>query len=302
MTDAPPFRCAAASLARDEDLAGSASTVRAFLLLENPGPWGVHALREARLPTEVLDRLRLLERAHRVRPLLIRPCGRRTAGAVRLFVAWTAGHHPRLETTTLDDPRALLDLDPAALASGRPLGLDEAPQPLIGVCTHGRHDACCAEQGRPASAALAQAHPELAWQVSHIGGDRFAGNMVVLPHGLYYGRVDAGSAVAVADAHLAGRVELGHLRGRSGWAMPVQAAEVALRRRLGETRLDAVRLVRRRRDPDAGLTRVDLEVDGARWAVEVVTTTGPERAQLTCRAGRENPLPHHEVRRLEPLS
>ena len=35
------FRCAAASLAREDDLAGTASTVRSFLLLEHAGSWGV---------------------------------------------------------------------------------------------------------------------------------------------------------------------------------------------------------------------------------------------------------------------
>jgi hypothetical protein len=35
------FRCSGASVLRDEPLAGTASTVRAFLLIENTGPWGV---------------------------------------------------------------------------------------------------------------------------------------------------------------------------------------------------------------------------------------------------------------------
>src|ERR687890_196141 len=47
------FRCAAASLARDEPLVGTASTVRAFLLVENAGPWGVDAMRDVRLPEDV---------------------------------------------------------------------------------------------------------------------------------------------------------------------------------------------------------------------------------------------------------
>ena len=32
------------------------------------------------------------------------------------------------------------------------------------------------------------------WQSSHIGGDRFAGNVVFLPEGLYYGRVEPAEA------------------------------------------------------------------------------------------------------------
>jgi hypothetical protein len=142
-------------------------------------------------------------------------------------------------------------------------------------------------------AALAAAHPDETWQVSHIGGDRFAGNLLVLPHGLYYGRVDAAAGIAVAGAHLSGHLDLDHLRGRSGWAMPVQAAEIALRRQLDETAVDAVRLVERR--ADGADTRVVLEVAGRRWAVEVHTTTGPDVARLTCRATRDNPLPRHTI-------
>ena len=41
------FRCAAEARARGDELAGTASTVRGFLLLEHAGPWGVDALRDA---------------------------------------------------------------------------------------------------------------------------------------------------------------------------------------------------------------------------------------------------------------
>jgi hypothetical protein len=51
-------------------------------------------------------------------------------------------------------------------------------EPIYLVCTHGRHDACCAVRGRPVAAALAAAYPERTWECSHIGGDRFAANVV----------------------------------------------------------------------------------------------------------------------------
>ena len=44
------FRCAAAARARAESLAGTAPQVNGFLLLEEPGPWGIKAWRDARLP------------------------------------------------------------------------------------------------------------------------------------------------------------------------------------------------------------------------------------------------------------
>ena len=57
-------------------------------------------------------------------------------------------------------------------------------RPIILVCTHGVHDACCAIRGRPVAAALAARWPDLVWECSHVGGDRFAPNVVLLPDGL----------------------------------------------------------------------------------------------------------------------
>jgi hypothetical protein len=102
--------------------------------------------------------------------------------------------------------------------------------PLFLVCTHGKHDPCCARKGRPLFEALAeQLDPEWVWQVTHIGGDRFAGNLVCLPHGVYYGRVAREDAVGVLDEHFDGRIELAHYRGRSSWPFAAQAAERSIR-------------------------------------------------------------------------
>jgi hypothetical protein len=132
------------------------------------------------------------------------------------------------------------------------------------------------------------------WETSHVGGDRFAANLVVLPRGLYYGGLDAGSAEAVADATAAGEVLLDHFRGRSDLPMGAQAADVALRRELRLTGFD---------DVLARSVRVDGELTTARFAVaghgarEVVVrrVVGETAHQLTCSARRANPVPRHEV-------
>ena len=294
------FRCAAASVLRDEPLTGTASIVRAYLLVEHPGPWGVDALRDARMPDGLGARLSAAAAAAKVRILLVRRPGRRPDPGHRAVLAAHADPHaPWLERGEVSDLHDLLDLDLSALRAGRSVGLERTDEPAYAVCTHGRHDACCAERGRPVARALARAHPEQTWEVSHIGGDRFAGNLLVLPHGLYYGRLDPKAALAVAAGHASGQLDLDHLRGRSGFAMPLQHAEVALRRELGETRLDAVRLVRRR--VEEGVTDAVLEVGGVHWRVRVRTSPGSAAHQLTCRALRENAAPLHEVVGIERL-
>jgi hypothetical protein len=170
---------------------------------------------------------------------------------------------------------------------------------VLCVCTHGRHDACCAELGRPTATALAAALPEHTWEVSHIGGDRFAANVLVLPDGLYYGRVSAADAPRLAATHLDGRLDLDLLRGRSGFGFAVQVAEVALRREVGETRTDAVRLVSTAR---AGAdTTVRMTVAGAPYDVVVRRTEDGPPHRLTCRATRDEPAPAYEIRDLRHL-
>jgi hypothetical protein len=289
----PSFRCAGSSLLRDEPLAGTASTVRAFVLLEHAGSWGVDALRDARLAHDLGPRLRQRAAEAGVRVLLVRRPGRPPKRHhTMVFAAYAHPERPWLERGELYEKDDVLDLDFEGLRAGRTAGLDRDPGSIYAVCTHGRHDVCCAEQGRPVAKALGAAHPEDTWEVSHIGGDRFAGNLLVLPHGLYYGRLDPQSAVALAGSHETGQLDLDHLRGRSGYPMAVQAAEVALRRELGETRTDALSLTARSRD--GAETRAVFDVAGASWEVRVRTSPG-EVTRLTCKASRENPIPVHEV-------
>ncbi len=75
--------------------------------------------------------------------------------------------------------------------------------------------------------------------------------------------------------------------------MPVQAAEIALRRHHWETRDDAVRALSAR--TEGGETVAVFGLGGAAYEVRLRTTRGDDLHQLTCRATRENPVPSHEV-------
>ena len=273
-----------ASERRLDDLAGTATHLAAFLLVEHHGPWGASAPQDSRLPDSVKAHLA----THRnVKVLLARRHHRAHRGPqFNVFLAFPARR--LLLTSTFETFEDLIRIDLDAVSRGEAPDWPRLDRPLFGVCTHGRHDACCAERGRPVAAALTASHPSETWEISHMGGDRFAANMVVLPEGLYYGRMDPGTAAQVASLHEDGRVDLARLRGRSAYPMHVQYAEIALRRHLEEDRLDAVRLVRRQ-----GWTCV-FDRDGVEWAI---TVRRHERggAQLTCAVEKLSPLPEHEV-------
>ena len=288
------FRCAHAARTIDEPRFATASTVRRWLLVEQPGPWGIDAIRESRMPAAAADALLALGRRLRTRVLLIRRHGRRASPGCTAFAAVTGVRTQWLETFALDAPRDVLDLELEGLREGHSVGGRAVADPLLLVCTNGSHDPCCAEFGRPVAAALDAAHGDLVWEVSHIGGDRFAGNLVVLPDGVYYGGLDAEESVRVAAGHLAGHLDLAAYRGRSAHPFVVQAAEHFLRSARGLTAVDAVRW-RRREQLDGDRWRITFATRDGHAAVELVMRAAPEPRQLTCRALQASTLPQYQL-------
>ena len=232
MAEALP--CATLSRALAEPLHGTASRVRGWVLLEQPGPWGREAVTESRLDRDLGRALERAAAAAHLRLLLIRRPGRGASQPHACFVAHTSRGRRWLERRRLDDPAELLELDMAAVVAGERPGFGEAvTEPLYLACTNGRHDRCCATYGRPLALALAAGHGELIWESSHVGGDRFAGNLVCLPDGHYFGRVGPADADRVVGLHRKGSIDLAHWRGCCTDPPVVQAAEWFARRRTG---------------------------------------------------------------------
>lgn len=106
------------------------------------------------------------------------------------------------------------------------------------VCTNGARDRCCAIRGAAVAKALGVARPGAAYESSHLGGHRFAANVLVLPDGLCFGRLDVRAALSLVDELDAGRLPLEHFRGRTSLTEEQQAAEIHLRLELGLGHLD----------------------------------------------------------------
>lgn len=277
------FRCAVSAQEAHEPRYATASTVRRWLLVEQSGPWGVDAVTQSRLPPDLADELVVLGGRLRARVLLIRRHGAPGSPGCAFYAALTGVDRWWLESFALDSPADILDLDLAGLRRGDGVGGRREDRSLLLVCTNGSHDPCCAEFGRPVAAALTAAFGDRVWEVSHIGGDRFAGNVVTLPDGLYYGGLDPQRAVAVARTHSSGRIDLDAYRGRSALPFAVQAAEYFLRRERGLDAIGVVRWVGRERLAD-DRWRIGFRTPTGCVDVDVAVGHEPEPRQLTCRA------------------
>lgn len=278
-------------------MAGSAPQARGWLLLEHPGPWPVDAVAGSGIDPAILRSLQRAANAATARILLVRRPGRLERDAPRRWIL------TRPAQATVSGPwREDQDLQAAAAALSGQRAAVEAATPteaLILVCAHGVHDACCAIRGRPVAAALMEHFPDQVWECSHVGGDRFAPNVVLLPDGFYYGNLEPESAVRTVRQHLAGAVEARWLRGMTDVPPPVQAAAVAAYERLGPLAPGAVGVEAVHQfgphDGHGSETTAVLRVaDARRVRVEILAVRRPV-AQLTCRASRETPATEYRV-------
>jgi hypothetical protein len=286
-----PPRCSSVSLALGEPQHATASIVRSWVLVEQPGPWGPNAPNQSRMPRSLARWLRARSAELGFRVVALRRPGPTDPSGRHVFVAHSGGLTSWMEHSHLPDPRALMDVDLSPLARGEAVGLGpRETRPVYLVCTNGRRDPCCAERGRPLARAVAEVLADRTWECSHIGGDRFAGNVVCLPHGVYLGRVRSEDAETVIGEYEAGRIALDHYRGRSCYDFVTQAAEHFVRRRHGLRGIDDLTLVGR-----DGVMVEFADPVGDVHRVRVVVGLAGEPRPLTCHAHQTSRPPTFEV-------
>ena len=302
-----PF-CADLSRTREEPLGATASRIDHWILVEYRGAWRRDilggSLLSPRLKAHLREHLELLRPA---RLLFVKQPERRAESGKRVFLASTTPGAERLLGLEVSHQDDLHDVDLAGALAGGDAPFRPVPDPVLVVCTHGKRDRCCARYGGPLYDALRTATPRgEVWQSTHVGGDRFAGNVVALPQGTFHGRVAPGDVPGLLEALARGRVDLDRYRGRSAYSFAVQAAERALRETEGILRLDDLVLLGSEHGDDE-TWRVGFRTpDGATHLLDVVAELG-EPELLTCDAAeprrpRRFHVTAHRVTRSGPSS
>ncbi len=215
-----------------EPLWGTADTVDVWLCLEYRPVWKGRALTDNALAQRSRDWLEQTVTALagiglRARPQFVRQ-PQLDRDDTTLLVA--ASHRTvRFSGRGYD---FLLDLDLAAQLAGGDFGAggEVVHEPQYLVCTNGQRDLCCARFGLPVYTALTERVGDRAWQVTHLGGHRFAANVLTLPDACLYGRVTPEAVDEFVTRVDAGEVDFPRLRGRTCYPPLVQAAEAAIGR------------------------------------------------------------------------
>ncbi len=285
------YVCSEASARRDEPMFATGSQVRNWLLVEVRGSWGEDAIHASALAKHVPLHWKDELKRRQIRAVCIRSHLRAETTDVRLFAC--AARRPGKGPAPLwsRDVGSLADVRAAAeeLRVNQPteVGWERVHEPLILVCTNGRHDQCCANLGRPLVRALSHSPwADRVWECSHIGGDRFAANLVVLPDSLYFGRVDPESAPLVLGALDEGRIDLLRFRGRTSFSLAEQAVEHFVRRELGIDAIDGVVIDRRADDGSFPVRLADRQLH-VRVRRRLTSVAQP----LTCRGKADQLVP-----------
>lgn len=278
------------SLRRGDSLEGSGSRGMRWLMVELAGPWGYSALLDspALLAPELGREIAGHAQEADVRVAAIRRPGRRPEQRRwRWALADARPGHESLRWGEADGPDGYAEI-PLDASAGTPTS-----EPLVAVCAHGKHDQCCAVRGRRATTLIAERYPEVTWECSHLGGDRFAATMLVLPHGLFYGRVDQAEDPAdIISRYIEGRVDDRYLRGRSSYPAEVQVAQHYARLALHDDRIDAFAPL----DVVESAGHVDVTLEGPRGPIEVrLRETFSEPIFTMCQARTRGPVKQWEL-------
>jgi hypothetical protein len=289
-----PFFCSEISRRSAEKTFGTASVGAVWLLLEYPHGWGRSALEDSALSPECKTFIKeTLAGIKHSRLLFIKTDRGRRDARMNLFVVRCREREPFTVRFRLKEYEDLRALDIASVARGRDLqGGELMKSPLHLVCTHGRRDKCCAKFGIPVYNALREHAGESVWQSSHVGGDRFAANVICFPHGLFYAHATPDSAREIVSEYAAGRVLTEKFRGRACYFGFAQAAEFFARSESGLADLDALRF---RSSAPEGPTawRVRFVEEGARRTHELLVAARPSEFSnpVTCHSAEARPVP-----------
>lgn len=296
------MRCSVNSIETDEQLFGTASTATTWLLLEYDGRWERKAYQQSDLSAPVKDWLAHQEKTlPGARVQVIRQNPRLSPDGILFYVALTRETDPLLVEFRLKRYEDLLDLDLAAIGTDAdPYTAQRRTDPLFLVCTHGKRDLCCALRGLPVYVEATELAGASVWQTSHVGGHRFAANLLTFPHGIAYGRVEAAHVAEIVAATRNGDIAPEWMRGRACYPAHVQAAEHYARAALGLRGVDALRLLSAESlAPEQWRVRFERRADGAAVTLDVAAEDSDFRVFKSCGDSEPETVTQHRLLHFE---
>jgi len=291
--DMHKFFCSELSIKAKEEMFGTVPRVGVWFLLEYRQAWAVKAFPSSNIPDKVKRHLsNYLESIPNSRLQLIKRHDR-SSDLIKFYIGVSDEIKPRLFEFNLSHYEDLLEFDiPKILDRSSFLRKD----PLILICTHGTHDTCCGNFGVLVyMEAIKYENEFMTWQCTHLGGHRFAANLLCLPHGIYYGRVREENVIKLINDYQNQLVDLENYRGRSCYNNETQAAEYFLRMQTGIKEISAFRIKKTKKDGDNSVIEFLSPTNGKTHFVHIQTDKSAISNITSCKDKDKSPIAQYKL-------
>lgn len=295
--------CAQVSRDAQEPYIGTAPRVDTWLLLEYAGVWESSEIEDSHLPETVKSWIANVSATHpHFRAQLIRQ-QTRIEQSITCFIGISQENRQALYRFQLENYDELLLLNIRAIIDGDSCYEKHIiDTPLFLICTHGKHDLCCSKFGMPVYLEATRQAGECAWQTSHLGGDKFAANMLCLPHGIYYGRVAVPEIETIISKYHQGILYVEKYRGRTCYTAIEQAADCFLHIITNKQSISAFQLLSTQHTGDEAYRINFLSVqDGKAYRLTVIRESRETAFHTTCKARGKNKTSYYQLSRYEVL-
>ncbi len=249
------------SLEVKEGMFGTAPRVDLWFLLEYGKAWRKKAFPSSHIPDFVKERFFEVQDSIPNSRIQLIKRHKNPEKTIKFYIGVSHELEPKLYEFSLSDYEEILYLDIPSIISGSSYLKTE---PLLLVCTHGSHDQCCGKFGiNIYKESVKRENGFLTWQCTHLGGHRFAPNLLCLPHGIYYGRIGESGLENLISEYKNKNICLEYYRGRSCYTADVQAAEYFLRANSGITKISALHLMEiEKQDKNNSIVKFISKLDG----------------------------------------
>ncbi|QUM75090.1 hypothetical protein HWV00_01885 [Moritella sp. 24] len=255
--------CAKESVERRDNYLGTMTTVKCYLLIEYDNSWSKeinNLLENSKIETEVVNHINDFTEwcPEDVKVLFIK--NKETGSGKKIYLTRVHKGKEKVSEFFVDNYKDILTID-LKNAYKNPGGCKN----ILVVCTHGKHDKCCAKFGHPVFLGLSKwikntgANFEV-WECSHVGGDRFAANIIWLPYGLGFGHVELDTEIFL-NKLIQNKIPLEYFRGCSFFSSAGQFLEGVIRKKYNLDNPGGVEVIRNIENHDnEGNIYVDIEM------------------------------------------
>jgi len=217
--------CSEISLNSKEQLFGTSPRVHFWILIEYSLKWEEYVLKSINISQSVKSKISELLQSNDYSRLQWIKKNKKGDNNICFYLVESTESNKIVYKKTLNRYEDILGLNSDNIATHS----CRSETPLILVCTHDSYDACCGKLGNHLYEEICDESIFDVWKTTHLGGHRFAPNILFLPDGIYYGRVNKSNFDILKSGFISNRMTFENLRGRSYYDKYSQAADYYLR-------------------------------------------------------------------------